>query len=250
MISMVLAITLAGCSKIPSCSDDDVADVLKSIANDMVKSYDKDGSASARMKFHLSTVRTDSVDKEARKAVCRAEIAGSTEKSSDEVKAEIVYSAQATDDGQLYVEVLDGDFRGVVYEALHMAKTELLDEKKATEAQTPAAVSAAAIAPAASAPAADGTYTEAAPEITQLLPTDCDLQCAAMYYRESDRDLTVAYAEAMARLPAGKQAQLEAEQKTWLDEKESKCAFPIEQAEMSCKAELTLQRVQYVKSWR
>lgn len=98
-------------------------------------------------------------------------------------------------------------------------------------------------------PTSSGTHEEAAPQITQLLPTDCDLDCATTHYQEADKDLNATYKDVMAQLPDDKKTELRNEQRAWIKDKESKCAFPSEAAEMSCKAEMTLQRVQYVRSW-
>ena len=100
----LLLLALAACAPTgaPGCSDQIVQDLVIEITEDTLNKQGFNRAAIQEMSLSLSAIRTDSTDDEAKKCVCGATLAGSTGRD-----VQITYTAQYTEDNQVYVEVYD-----------------------------------------------------------------------------------------------------------------------------------------------
>lgn len=100
-IAMVLVtaigIGLSGCGGVPKCDGKDTTAVLTQILKENVN---------AKADYKYDAFMTNSTDKGAKKTTCKAQVTISVggKQESDFIE----YSAQYTNDGQVYVEIFSG----------------------------------------------------------------------------------------------------------------------------------------------
>ena len=94
VVIVVAGIGFSGCGGAPSCDGKDTTATLTQILKENV---------SNKAEYKYSAFMTNSTDKKAKKVTCKAQVTVSVgnKQESDFIQ----YSAQYTDDGQIYVEV-------------------------------------------------------------------------------------------------------------------------------------------------
>ena len=90
----VAGISFSGCGGVPSCDGKDTQELLTKILKE---------NLSAKATYKYDAFMTNSTNKEAKKVTCRAQVTIMRGKSKE--KEFIEYSAQYTDDGQIFVEI-------------------------------------------------------------------------------------------------------------------------------------------------
>lgn len=90
---VAVGIGFSGCGSVPKCDGKDTINVLTQILKENV-------NANANYKY--SGFMTESIDKEAKKTMCKAQVTISV--GNKQESEFITYSAQYTSDGQIYVE--------------------------------------------------------------------------------------------------------------------------------------------------
>ncbi len=97
MAVVAVGIGFSGCGGAPKCDSKDTTDLLTKILKENVN---------AKAEYKYSAFMTESTDKEAKKAICKAQVTISV--GNRQEKEFITYSAQYTSDGQIYVEIYGG----------------------------------------------------------------------------------------------------------------------------------------------
>lgn len=104
----VLLLGMTGCSdSMPECDDSEVKDLLNQIMHDTLKDYfDVPQSELDKMEITYDKFLLQSIDKDTKKIVCKAE--ASTRYDGEHTETEwIEYSVQYTQDGShVYVEII------------------------------------------------------------------------------------------------------------------------------------------------
>lgn len=91
---VAVGIGFSGCGGAPKCDSEDTTNLLTQILKE---------NLNANANYKYSAFMTNSVDKKAKKVNCKAQVTISV--GNRQESEFITYSAQYTDDGQIYVEI-------------------------------------------------------------------------------------------------------------------------------------------------
>lgn len=107
LLLLVISFIFMGCSKTPECSDSSVKELVFDISKTELRrqlegSY-QDSSVVDKVKMGLDSIRTQEVNKDTGARSCAGELSFTGEKGTK--KFPITYTVEATDDGDMYVNV-------------------------------------------------------------------------------------------------------------------------------------------------
>ncbi len=95
IIVAVIGMAISGCGGVPKCDSEDTTNVLTQIFKDNVN---------PKADYKYSAFMTESTNKESKKVFCKAQVTINV--GNRQENEFIKYSAQYTDDGQIYVELM------------------------------------------------------------------------------------------------------------------------------------------------